>query len=287
MYFRWLGGKSKLVDKIISTMPKHDIYVEPFIGAGWVFWSKIPAPVEVINDLDSRLIRFYIGLSEIDDLKLVVDKYGWPYGMKTDDSRKLFDRAKVIIENYSKYDYDEFVWAFLYVNKFAYAGRMFNPTFNPRRIKDCIRPYCGIKTLLNDFYKVKKRLKNTEVLNMDWSKPTIEYDTESTLFYLDPPYVGTSKNSFTETDYKTRDHAPTPRKIFKLLDTLEGKFILSYDYHPVVLKYVKKYGFNYEVVTLDYEVRKNKYDKTVKEVIVTNFDYNKQLGLMRFLGAHT
>lgn len=62
-----------------------------------------------------------------------------------------------------------------------------------------------------------------------------------------------------------------------------GKFILSYDHHPTVIKYIKHYGFKYRIVELNYEVRKIDRNKMVKEVIVTNFDWNKQTGLMDFL----
>jgi len=289
VYFRWLGGKSKLVKTILELMPRHNIYVEPFIGAGWVFWNKRPATTEVINDLDTRLIKFYQSLRDIEDLKAVVDKYGWAYGITETESRKLFDKAKKIIELDANKelttieDKEQYVWAFLYVNKFAYAGRMVDSTFNTRRIRDCTSPYCGIKTLLKDFEKVKRRLRNTVIMNEDWTVPTLQYDSKETFFYFDPPYVGTTDNSFTETDYKTRNMAPRPSKIFRVISKLEGKFLLSYDYHPTVLKYIDKYGLYYTVVELEYEVRKNDNNKVVKEVIVSNFDLKKQKSLSDFL----
>ena len=33
------GGKSKLRDKIRNMIPSHNIYIEPFIGGGSVFFS--------------------------------------------------------------------------------------------------------------------------------------------------------------------------------------------------------------------------------------------------------
>ena len=33
----WVGGKTKLASKIISMMPKHKVYVEPFLGGGPCF----------------------------------------------------------------------------------------------------------------------------------------------------------------------------------------------------------------------------------------------------------
>ena len=54
-----LGGKSKLRKEIISMMPDHVCYVEPFFGAGWVFFGKTPSKVEVINDVDKELINLF------------------------------------------------------------------------------------------------------------------------------------------------------------------------------------------------------------------------------------
>ncbi|NGY69510.1 DNA adenine methylase, partial [Clostridium perfringens] len=45
-----LGGKSKLRKEIISMMPAHVCYVEPFFGAGWVYFGKSKSKIEVIND---------------------------------------------------------------------------------------------------------------------------------------------------------------------------------------------------------------------------------------------
>ena len=56
---KWMGGKSKSVSKIKEIMPKHYTYVEPFLGAGWVFFSKDKANVEVINDVNGDLINFF------------------------------------------------------------------------------------------------------------------------------------------------------------------------------------------------------------------------------------
>ncbi|HBZ37548.1 MAG TPA: restriction endonuclease subunit M, partial [Balneola sp.] len=35
-----LGNKRALADKIIPFFPKHELYIEPFFGAGGMFFSK-------------------------------------------------------------------------------------------------------------------------------------------------------------------------------------------------------------------------------------------------------
>lgn len=54
-----MGGKSKLRKTIISMLPEHVCYVELFFGAGWVYFGRRPAKVEVINDIDKELINLF------------------------------------------------------------------------------------------------------------------------------------------------------------------------------------------------------------------------------------
>ena len=54
-----MGGKSKLRKIILERIPEHTCYVEPFFGAGWVYFGKGPSKVEVINDIDKELINMF------------------------------------------------------------------------------------------------------------------------------------------------------------------------------------------------------------------------------------
>lgn len=45
----YYGGKQKLAGKIVELIPAHNLYAEPFIGGGAVYFKKEPSNVEVIN----------------------------------------------------------------------------------------------------------------------------------------------------------------------------------------------------------------------------------------------
>ncbi len=55
----YYGGKQKLATKIVSVIPKHNLYCEPFVGGAAVFFTKVASPVEVINDTNRELMNFY------------------------------------------------------------------------------------------------------------------------------------------------------------------------------------------------------------------------------------
>lgn len=55
----YYGGKQKLLAKIVSILPQHTLYCEPFTGGAAVFFAKEASKVEVLNDTNRELINFY------------------------------------------------------------------------------------------------------------------------------------------------------------------------------------------------------------------------------------
>src|SRR5438552_4925268 len=55
----YIGGKNRLANRIISLLPEHTTYVEPFAGGAQVFFHKAPSKVEVLNDLDFEIVNFF------------------------------------------------------------------------------------------------------------------------------------------------------------------------------------------------------------------------------------
>lgn len=61
--FCYQGGKQTIADRILSILPPHDAYIEPFFGSGAVFFKKPRQKTkhyfEVINDHNLVIISFY------------------------------------------------------------------------------------------------------------------------------------------------------------------------------------------------------------------------------------
>jgi DNA adenine methylase len=56
---KYPGAKWRLAPWIISYLPKHKSYLEPFFGSGAVFFNKDKARVETINDIDDEVVNFF------------------------------------------------------------------------------------------------------------------------------------------------------------------------------------------------------------------------------------
>ncbi len=57
--FAWYGGKYYSAMWINQFLPSHGIYVEPYVGAGSVFWNKAKARIEVLNDANSDIVNLF------------------------------------------------------------------------------------------------------------------------------------------------------------------------------------------------------------------------------------
>lgn len=61
---KYPGSKWRIADWIISLMPPHKSYLEPFFGSGAVFFKKPPSRIETINDLDGEIVNLFRTIRE-------------------------------------------------------------------------------------------------------------------------------------------------------------------------------------------------------------------------------
>ena len=59
MILRRLGNKKKIAKEIQNHFPPHKIYIEPFFGAGGMFFNKPKAKYNIVNDLDSDVFNLF------------------------------------------------------------------------------------------------------------------------------------------------------------------------------------------------------------------------------------
>jgi DNA adenine methylase len=55
----YFGSKQRIAPWIVSLLPAHEHYVEPFAGGLSVLLAKQPARMETVNDLDGELMTFW------------------------------------------------------------------------------------------------------------------------------------------------------------------------------------------------------------------------------------
>jgi DNA adenine methylase len=236
--FGRMGGKSLLAKRIIEYFPDtedYDIYVEPFVGAGNIFFRTVPEEgiKEVINDKDRRVYLVLKGLQE-DSQKVNKEvKRGLV-------SKEYFEHIKG-----SKKPADIIT---VFKNSFLQQGNYHVPNELPR----------PIKTDYSEFFE--DRLKGVTILNEDFSNIIKKYDSPRTLFYLDPPY-----ESLTKKDYP--DYC-TPEDVYKSCKGIKGFFVLSYNDSSNIRSIFKEF----KIIELKTLYNNTSNNQTKQELLILNYN---------------
>jgi DNA adenine methylase len=256
----YYGGKQKLAERIISMIPEHKIYCEPFFGGGAVFFAKAPADVEVINDTNGELINFYKVL-KLDYKKLV-------HEIKcTLHSRETHQFAEVVLKYPKLFNEVKRAWAIWTLANQSF-GAMLGGTWRCDLKKNSTaRRLNNKKDNFTEEYA--KRLEQTQIENRDALKIIKLWDNKDSFFYCDPPYYNSNMGhykGYTEQDFEN---------LLQILSEIKGKFILSSYPSELIEKYSKKYKWHtqkIEGITVSVSLGKRKI-KT--EVLTANYEILK------------
>jgi len=240
-----VGGKSKLKDAIIKLIPKHNIYVEAFVGGGAVFFGKEPSEKEVVNDLDADIFHIYSDMKSVGEN--MINKDFKP-------SREKFNRLKNQKSFNSK---TERLYRNLYLSRNSFKGDR-NSYIGEKSEKEKEHANVGLRYKNTDF---KDRLKDVKITNKDWKRLINKYDSKDTFFYLDPPYSMASDNK----DYEYND--VTIDELYDTLKNIKGKFLLSYDHNKEIKNKFK--GFRVRTVKTTYKPMGAPINK--KEYLISNY----------------
>jgi DNA adenine methylase len=232
-----VGSKKPIANKIINMIPPHEIYVEPFVGSGAIYWTKEQSKKEVINDLDKQLMNNYkllkrtkernfkSDLDTVDEIQRHVNTVH-----NTDGGRLLKEIA-------------------ISCNTFGNTGRggIYKPS----------NPYNKLKNI--DEYQ--KRMDNTTILNQDYKTVIKKYDSPQTFFFLDPPYESSEKL------YKKGSF--NFAELNNVLENIKGEFLLTLNDSKNIRTIFR--GFKITGITVPARGNKGIGVKDRKELIIKNY----------------
>jgi len=174
------GAKWSMAEQIISLMPQHRSYLEPFFGSGAVLFNKPPSAIETINDLDDDITNFFRVLREQTD-KLIREISLTPY------SRSVFDDAH---ENRGTEAFDR-AYRFCIRSSMGHGFKTYQKTgfkidVFARERSYCVDVWNKMPELL---YQAAMRLKSVQIENRPALELIRKFNHENVLIYADPPYL--------------------------------------------------------------------------------------------------
>ena len=243
-----VGGKvllkKELINNYFPEISTYKNYVEPFVGAGAVyFYKNKDNKKEVINDIDPKIYQILKGFQKYDAKRLRDDLNG-------DYTQTDFQKIK---ESKPSTEYKKFLKTYL-LYRLSYFG--LGETYGKPRINSKFEGYT-------------ERLNDTTILNEDFKKVIEKYNNKDTFFYLDPPVSNSS------TDYKYA--AIDVYDLIPILKSIKGLFCLTYANTSIKKELFK--GFKVFTVSTKYVGEKSKggQSKKVKEYIITNYSPVKKI----------
>lgn len=214
---KWFGGKYRLLKHILP-FPEHTLYVEVFGGSAVVLLNKIKSKSEIYNDINDRLVNFWIVLKnhrkQFKDLS--------DYSI---DSRYVFEKYKEEInDSFTKSVED--AYKFFYINRYSYSG--LNNTYHGFSFDLSFNPNTIFKHYFERIDEIYERIKDVYFESCDFRHLLRRTNRKGVLWYLDPPYFvggssyekGVGGSSWSERDFKD---------LKDLLIKCSGLFTLSID----------------------------------------------------------
>ena len=247
---KYPGSKTRIAKWICAYIPPHEVYLEPFFGGGGVFFNKIPARIETINDISAEVYNYFKVLR--------------------DNPNNLIKLLEL-----TPYSRDEYNYAFIdsadsVERARRFAVRCCQGFGCSNRYKNGFRSGIGknsprTTTFWNNFPKTlelaSKRLLEAQIENQDALKLIERYNKEEVFIYCDPPYpLSSRKNYLYEYEMIEEEHV-------KLLDSLKahkGKVMISSYENELYNKMLKEWR-----KAIKHTIAENSVKRT--EVIYMNY----------------
>jgi DNA adenine methylase len=185
--FGWYGGKFSHLSWLLPLLPKAEHFCDVFGGSGVVLLNRDPSPIETYNDLDGSLCNFFRQLRDNRDAlieKLLLTPYSreeFVHCLQSsddplEDARRFFVRARMVRTGLAQA---------------ASEGRWASVACGSRRgMAGVVSRYLGG---VEGLFEVATRLLSVQIENRPALKVIDMYDRTGTLFYVDPPYVHSTR----------------------------------------------------------------------------------------------
>lgn len=211
-FIPYMGGKFQIGQWIVSHFPKHTCFVLPMGGSASTLYAKPRSKVEVYNDKWDGIVTLFQVVREqseaLQEYLLLV-----PY------SRTLHKKwSKRIKVNEFESDLEKAACVY-YLLSCSFDGEI-GAGFKTSVTNPQAQIYAKRIKNITSFVD---RLRGVLIECLDFREVIPKYDSEETLFYIDPPYLDKPRDYYLE-DFTYRDHWD----LAKLLLTIKGKTLVSY-----------------------------------------------------------
>jgi DNA adenine methylase len=178
----WFGGKALLRRFILPYFPSHTRYCEVFGGSLALFFAKPPAAEEIVNDLDPGVANFWRVLKDVRKSEQLCRalRYTLNSRQEHNECKRTYPVA------------DDVEWARQF---FVLTRQSMSAIFAASWGYTIQTPARGFESSVELLPAAMSRLRQATVENLDYTQMFARYDGADVLWYLDPPYLGSTRIS--------------------------------------------------------------------------------------------
>lgn len=226
--FIYTGSKTHLLKDIYKLIEvikdKVSCFVDVFGGSG-VVALNLPFKFKVVvyNDIDLNLYKTFKVLQNKELREKLIEKLEYSFA-----HRKIFEEFKESLKNENNnLDDVEIAFRFIYV-----ANNSVNGDLVSFKINRGLREKTSRMTTILAIRKFQDVIDKWIIENCDFEDVMNRYDSERTLFYLDPPYI---KRREYRHFFKNEDYY----RLKKKLEEIKGFYILN---HTTDIEVINVFG---------------------------------------------
>ena len=224
---RWHGGKYLLAPWIISHLPPHRIYVEPFGGAASVLLRKPRAYAEIYNDLDDEVVTLFRVLRDPDAAARLIGLL-----RLTPFARREFENAYAPAPDPVQTARSLLVRSFMGFGSDGHNAAV-RTGFRANSNRSGTTPAKDWANHAEALPSLIARLRGVVIENRPALAVMAAHDGPETLHYVDPPYLPGTRSAKSRRGairYHAYKHEMTAAEHVMLLEFLRGlvgKVVLS------------------------------------------------------------
>ena len=185
---KYPGSKWNIARQLVSLIPGHHSYVEPYFGSGAVLFNKIPSDIETVNDMDNDVVNLFLCIQE-DSERLARMVMTTPFSREMYDS--AFDFEDFITEVIGEEPYRK---ALVFLIK-CWQGHGFRTSGGKVGWKNDVIGREKAYALWN-WYRlpewiidIAERLRKVQIENRPALEVIKRFNREGVFMYIDPPYL--------------------------------------------------------------------------------------------------
>lgn len=223
---RYHGGKWKMYPWIASHFPAHRIYVEPFGGGGSVLLRKPRSYAEVYNDLDGEMFNLF---SVVRDRGPEIERAVALTPFSRADFLEAYEPTDSPVERARRTlirAHMGFGTASMRTNA---SGKPQMTGFRSNTTRAGTTPAGDWRGLPDVIASVIQRLRGVVIENRPAFEVMAKHDGDTTLHYVDPPYVHSTRGTGKTVPHLYRHEMTDPQhlELAGFLHTLKGPVIVS------------------------------------------------------------